>query len=170
MRDEEFVQRVRRHVPASLVALVARYGAAYADSTKYQNPERALYAPWVLADVARVSLIYGTDFNRKPATDNDLRACCAARQAVSDPELGAGGPEAVGRFLLRVAGEQLVFQQSAFFNDLARPVALFEQTTPRRALPTMDSGWPRGLLGCTLQEYIGAAFVLHTGALKNSGT
>jgi hypothetical protein len=170
VRDVEFVQRVRRHIPASLVPLVARYGAMYATPDKYQNRYSALYAPWVLAEVARVSLIHGTAFNRKLATDSDLRACCAACQALRDPELGSGGPEAVGRFLLRAAGQQLVFQQSAFFNDLARPVALFEQTKPRRALPTLDSGWPRRLLGCTLQEYLSAAFVLHTGALKNSGT
>ncbi|HEX9358682.1 MAG TPA: hypothetical protein VF933_33330 [Streptosporangiaceae bacterium] len=68
VRDGEFVQRVRRHIPASLVLLVARYGAAYADDAKYMNATSALYAPWVLAEVARTSLIYGTDFNRKPET------------------------------------------------------------------------------------------------------
>ena len=115
-----------------------------------------------------MSLIHGTDFNRKSATEDDLRACCAAYQALRDPELGVGGPEAVERFLLRVAGQQLVFQQSAFFNDLARSVALFEQTTPRRALPVLDSV-AQPLLG-EASEYIGAAFVLHTGALKNLGT
>jgi hypothetical protein len=166
--DLEFVQRVRRHIPASLVPLVARYGAAYADEDKYKNARSALYAPWVLAEVARASLIYGTDFNRKPVTDSDLKACCAAYQALRDPELFTGKREALGHYMLRVAGEQLIFQQSVF-NDLARPVALCEQTTPRRAPSVLSSGWPRRLLGCTLQEYVASAILLHTGALKNSG-
>ena len=68
------------------------------------NATSSLYAPWVLAEVARASLIYGTDFNRKPATDKDLRDCCAAYQALRDPELGIGKQGAVGHFMLRVAG------------------------------------------------------------------
>jgi hypothetical protein len=70
---------------------------------------------------------------------------------------------------MRIAGEQLTFQQ-AILNDLSRPVALLEQTTPRKPLTVATSGWPERLLGCTLQEYAGAAILLHTGALRNSGT
>jgi hypothetical protein len=57
VRDGEFLQRVRRHIPASLVPLVARHGAACADDAKYMNATSALYAPWVLAEVTRASLI-----------------------------------------------------------------------------------------------------------------
>jgi len=169
VRDLEFVQRVRRYTPASLVPLVARYGAVFADEEKYFKRDSAIYAPWVLAEVARASLIYGTDFNRKSATEGDLRACCAAYQALSDPELGRGREGAIAHFLLRVAGEQLTFQQSVF-NDLSRPVALFEQTTPRKPLEVASPGWPQRLFGCTLQEYVAVAILLHTGALKNAGT
>jgi hypothetical protein len=167
--DLEFVQRVRRHTPASLVEFVARYGAAFADREKYLNRASSLYAPWVLAEVARTSLIYGTDFNRKPAADDDLVSCCAAYQALTDPELRGREQNAVGHFLMRVAGEQLAFQQ-AILNDLSRPVALLEQTTPRKALQVATPGWPEHLFGCTLQQYVGAAILLHTGALRNSGT
>jgi hypothetical protein len=31
-------------------------------------------------------------------------------------------------------------------------------------------GWAERLLGCSLQDYVGAAILLHTGALKNGGT
>src|ERR1700733_8882983 len=72
VKDVEFVQRVRRHAPSSLLPLVARYGAAFVDRAKYQNSRTSVYAPWVLAEVARVSLICGTEFRRKPATDSDL--------------------------------------------------------------------------------------------------
>jgi hypothetical protein len=169
VRDEEFVQRVRRHAPSSLVPLVARYGAAFTDGNSYLKPEAAVFAPWVLAEVARVSLLYGTEFNRKAATPDDLLSCCVAYQALRDPELGRIGPEAVGRFLLRVTGEQLTFQQS-MLNDLSRPVALFEQTAPRKPLAVAMPGWPARLIGCTLQEYVGAAILLHTSAVRNTGT
>jgi hypothetical protein len=169
VRDDEFVQRVRRHTPSSLIPLVARYGAAFADEKAYRNAKSAVYAPWALGEVARASLVYGTEFNRTQATDDDLLSCCAAYQALRDPELGRGGREAVGHFLLRTGGEQLAFQQ-AVLNDLSRPVALLEQTTARKALTVATDGWAERLFGCTLQDYVGAAILLHTGALKNAGT
>jgi hypothetical protein len=152
-----------------MVPLVARYGAAFADRTEYLKADSAVFAPWVLAEVARASLVYGTEFNRKPATDDDLLSCCAAYQALRDPELGRGGQDAIGHFLLRIAGEQLTFQQS-ILNDLSRPVALLERTRPRRALQVATPGWPERLFGCTLQDYVGAAIILHTSALRNAGT
>ena len=152
-----------------MIPIVARYGAEFADREKYLNAKWAVYAPWVLAEVARVSLVYGTDFNREPATDGDLLSCCAAYQALRDPELGRGKPGAIGHFLLRVAGEQLTFQQS-IHNDLSRTVALLEHTKPRKPLKIARPGWVERLLDCTLQDYVGAAILLHTGAQKNAGT
>jgi hypothetical protein len=128
-----------------------------------------VFAPWVLGEVARASLVYGTEFNRTRATDDDLLSCCAACQALRDPELRRRGREAVGHFLLRIGGEQLAFQQ-AVLNDLSRPVALLEQTTPRKALTVATDGWAERRLGSSLQDYVGAAIQLHTGALKNGGT
>src|ERR1700683_5467268 len=78
VRDDEFVQRVRRHPPSSMIPLVARYGAAFTERAAYLDSKSAVFAPWVLAEIARASLVYGTEFNRKPATDDDLLSCCAA--------------------------------------------------------------------------------------------
>jgi hypothetical protein len=167
--DQEFVQRVRQHTPSSLLPIVARRGAEFADRKNYQNARAAVYAPWVLAEVARVSLVYGTEFNRKPATDDDLLSCCAAYQALYDPELKLKTPEALGHFLLRMGGQQLTFQQS-YYNNLSRTVALLEQTDPRRPPKIATTGWPQRLLGCSLREYVGAAILLYTSALKTKGT
>jgi hypothetical protein len=147
---------------------VARYGAEYADPEKYQTARTAVYAPWVLADVARVSLVRGTEFRSKPATDDDLVSCCAAYQALSDPELGRKTPGALGHFLLRMGGQQLAFQNS-YANDLSRTVALLEQTSPARTPEIATPGWPERLLGCSLREYVGTAILLYAGALKNQG-
>lgn len=167
--DVEFVQRVRRHTPSSLLPLVARYGAAYADRETYEHPKTAVYAPWVLAEVARVSLVRGTEFYRQPATDRDLLDCCAAYQALRDPELGVKRElQTVGHFLLRMGGQQLIFPQS-YAHDLARTVALLEQTQPTKAPRIATPGWPERLLGCSLREYVGAAILLYAGAVKHEG-
>ena len=168
VKDVEFVQRVRRHAPSSLLTVVARYGAEFVEPEKYRHPRTAVYAPWVLADVARVSLVRGTEFRSKPATDSDFLSCCAAYQALSDPELGQKTPQALSHFLLRMGGQQLAFQQS-YANDLSRTVALLEQTSCGRAPEIATPGWPERLLGCTLQEYVGTAVLLYAGALKNQG-
>lgn len=142
VKDVEFVQRVRQHAPSSLLPLVARYGAAFVDRATYQNARTAVFAPWALAEVARVSLIRGTEFRSKPATDSDLLSCCAAYQALSDPELGVKKtPEALGHFLLRMGGQQLTFPQS-HANDLTRTVALLEQTQPVKPPKIATPGWP----------------------------
>ena len=88
----EFVQRVRQHAPSSLLPAVARYGAVFADPQSYRNPRTAVYAPWVLADIARVSLTCGTEFRGKPVTDSDFLSCCAAYQALADPSSARGHP------------------------------------------------------------------------------
>jgi hypothetical protein len=169
VKDVEFVQRVRQHAPSSLLPLVARYGAEFADRATYQNSRTSVYAPWVLAEVARVSLIRGTEFRSKPAIDSDLLSCCAAYQALSDPELGVKKElETVGHFLLRMGGQQLTFPHSHAHN-LARTVALLEQTQPVRAPKIATPGWPERLLGCSLREYVRIAILLYTSALKNQG-
>lgn len=169
VKDVEFVQRVRRHTPSSLLPLVAQYGAAYADRKAYEHPDTAVYAPWVLSEVARVSLVRGTEFQRRPATDRDLLDCCAAYDAIRDPELGVKRElQVVGNFLLRTGGQQLIFPQS-YANDLTRTVALLEQTQPTRVPKIITPGWPERLLGCSLREYLGAAILLFASALNNQG-
>ena len=148
IHDHEFVQRVRRHCPSSLVPLVARFGAAYHEKEQYLQPALRDYAPWVLAEVARVSLVAGTEFNRKAAAEGDLWECCRAYQAVNDPDLEHREERAAGRFLLRMAS-QLAFQQP-YLNDFARTAALFTQTTPRKEPKVAKPGWPEQLLGCTI--------------------
>ena len=167
VRDVEFVQLVRRYTPSSLVPLVARYGAAFNEKEQYRQPSATQYAPWVLAEVARVSLVSGTEFNRATAEDGDLWECCRAYLALVDKGLQRREDGAIGRFLLRMSS-QLGFQQPTL-NDLARTVALFELTTPRKTPKVTVAGWAEGLLGCSLQDYVGAAILLYVSALRNSG-
>lgn len=165
--EDEFVQRVRRHKPSSLVPLVASVASHHWQPEPWSG-RGSLYAPRVLAEIARTSLVQGTEFGRKSADGGDLEVCCGACQAISDPELAAREPGAVGRFLLRLGAQQQSFQQRPF-NDLSRTLALFEQTQPARPTRIIKPGWAETLLGCSLSEYVGAAFLLHTSALRNEG-
>ncbi len=133
------------------------------------QPGSAHFAPWVLAEIARVSLVHGTEFNRKVATDDDLLACSAAYQALREPALSRQEPGGLGNFFLRIGAEQLSFQQPVL-NDLARTAALLEQTASSKEMEVATHGWADRLLGGTLAEYVGAAILLHAGALNNQGT
>jgi hypothetical protein len=125
--------------------------------------------PWVLAEIARVSLVRGTEFNRSTATPQDVRDCATAYLNITDPDLHSQKPGAVGDFLLRTAGEQLIYQQNTF-HDLARSAAVFQRAPdPDRPPKVIVGDWAQQVFGCSLTEYLKAAFLLHVGALKNSG-
>ena len=166
--DTDFIQKVRRYRPSSLLPLIADAGAQYWEKNScLASPDKKL-TPWALADnIARVSLVMGNEY-RQDATPRDLRECAAAYVAIEDPELSAAQPDTVDGFLLRKASEQLVVQQSNF-HELGRSAALFEQTAPPRALKVIQPGWDQQLFGCSLSEYVGIGFIVHTAAVKNQG-
>jgi hypothetical protein len=147
---------------------VAALGAEYGDRLQWFPPRGV--PPWLLAEVARVSLVLGTEFNRSPATRADVIDCANAYLQLNDPDLARHDPDALGEFLLRTSGEQLVYQQEVF-HDLSRTIALF-QRTPRpatRPAKVAVEGWDQELFGCSLSDYSRIAFLLYVGALKNSG-
>src|SRR4051812_40342094 len=120
--DHEFRQRVRQHRPSSLIPLVAAAGARFDRSVLdviRSTGAVQKYTPWALAEIARTSLAYGTEFNRSTAADDDLLDCLCAFSALRDPELHRNTPGSAARFFLRIAGEQLPYQQTAF-PDLVR--------------------------------------------------
>lgn len=168
VREDEFNARVRRHIPSSIVEQVAILGAEFGDRATWLK-SGSMY-PWVLAEIARVAVVRGTDFNRRPATRQDIVECAAAYLALTDRDLHRQKPGAVGEFLLRIAGEQLTYQQEPF-HDLARAAAIFTRTTPvhGREPKVARPGWDLELFGCSLSDYLNTAFLLHVGALKNSG-
>lgn len=168
--DHEYRQRVRRHPPSSLLPVVAAASARYPMRDSWFDSPYGKFVPWALADIARVSLVYGGEHRGRPATERDLLACSAAYTAQGDPELTADSSgDAVANFMLRISSEQLVFQRDPFA-DIARTVAIFEQTVATRPPRVLTIGWPERLLGCQLHEYARAALLLQTSAWRNAGT
>ena len=121
--DRQYTQRVRKHKPSSLLPKVADAACGYLTPEQWANSPYRIYTPWALADIARVALAYGTEFNRTDASDQDLKAILGAYDQLDDP---FRREKDLRSFLLRKAGEQLTWQSSGL-TAMARTVALFAQ-------------------------------------------
>ncbi|HVW82322.1 MAG TPA: hypothetical protein VHB69_15425 [Mycobacteriales bacterium] len=168
VKDDEFTQRVRRHSPSSLLPLIAAAGARYPRPADWWASPYRIVTPWALAEIARVALLYGNE-HRSVATEHDLIECLAAYASMDDPELGQSDqPEALANFFLRIAGQQLTYQQDVH-NELARTVALYAMTESSRTTKVITPGWDVDLLGCSLREFTAAGLLLNVGAMQNEG-
>lgn len=165
--DDQYIQRVRRYRPSSLVPWIARVGAQYADIGSWLDGDYMRFTPWALADIARVSLVLGSEFLRD-ATRDDLFRCAEDYRNLEDAELGSGNPGSTEAFLLRTGYQQVLFGQS-LKGEIARNVALFEQTTPSRNLTVIQPGWDRDLLGCSLSQFAGIGVVVYAVAKRHDG-
>ncbi|MEV7123888.1 nuclease-related domain-containing protein [Kitasatospora griseola] len=170
--DNEYVQRIRRHAPSSLLPLIARTSARVAqvsDRENRRNRRAGLYGPWGMLDAAWMSIVRGTEFRDKPATPADLDDILQLYFALEDPMFRQLAGDRLTGFLLRTAGQQFVWQVPDL-TELARPVAIFQQTKPNQPekIKAITSGWDQRLLGCSLSDYIGAATLL-CGFARASG-
>ncbi|MFK8908052.1 hypothetical protein [Streptomyces sp. YS-3] len=169
VRVRDYVARVRRHRPSALLPLIARASAAYAlESSWLESPYRK-YTPWALADVARVSLACGNQY-RKEATDTDLLRILDMYSQLEDPYLydHDNDRDALGRYLLCAAGEQMIYQEPVF-QELARAAAMLIQTTGTREARCLRPGWEEGLLGTSLSHYVGITQLLWASAISCAG-
>lgn len=163
--DYQYRQRVRRYKPSSLVPLIAATAARYREQQEWLNSPYRKYLPWALADAARVSLAYGTEFNRAQATERDLLQILNAYSRFDNPFLRNQDLRA---FMLRMAGEQMTWQVPEY-ESLARTAAIFTQTPPLQPMECLVPGWDTELFGCTLREYVGTAQLLWVSAVNCAG-
>jgi hypothetical protein len=167
IRDAEYVARVRRHSPSSLLPLVARAAAQYWQPGSWMQSPYQKYTPWTLADIARVSLVSGNE-HRSAATEEDLLQCCAAYMAINDPELGStDDPDNLTKFFLRITSEQIYDQTP--FNEIGRTAALFVDTVPSQTLKVIKPGWDTQLFGCSLSQFVGSGFFVQGMAALKGG-
>lgn len=165
--DDEYVKGVLRYRPSSLVPWIARVGAQYAAIGSWENGDYMRFNPWALSDIARVSLVGGSEFLHD-ATRGDLLQCAEDYRNLFDPELGTDEPGAAAGFLLRIGYEQLLFRQS-LKGEIARNIAIFEQTPPTQPLTVIKPGWDQDLLGCSLSQYAGIGFCVYAVAMQHQG-
>jgi len=163
--DYEYRQRIRRYKPSSLLPLIAAAGTRYQTQQEWLNSPYRVYTPWAMADAARVSLAYGTEFGRADATDQDLLRILDAYNRFDNPFLHDHDWRA---FLLRMAGEQLTWQTSDY-ETLARTAAIFSQTPPVSPMECLLPGWDTELFGCSLRDCVGTAQLVWAGASACAG-
>ncbi|MCX4508173.1 MULTISPECIES: hypothetical protein [Streptomyces] len=169
VRDRDYVARVRRHRPSALLPLIAQASAAYAlESSCLESPGRK-YLPWALADAARVSLACGNEY-RKDASEADLLRILNMHSQLEEPYLYDHGNDgdALARFLLRAAGEQMIYQEPVG-RELGRAAAMLTQTTGTREARCLRPGWEEELLGTSLSHYVGIAQLLWASAVHCAG-
>jgi hypothetical protein len=166
--DGEFVARVRAHRPSSLMPRVAAAAASHMEPESwFKRPLIGFFTPWALAEIARVSLAYG-DEHRGEATDDDVVACNAAYNALSDVELATGAEGSLAHFFLRMSSEQLEYQHS-LLHEMSRTAALFQDTTMRREPKVLKPGWQHELFGASLADFVGAGQLLHLACAPIQG-
>ena len=159
---------MRRYTPTSFVPLVAALAAQHPDKKSWFRPSGV--RPWELAEVARVSLIHGTEFNRRAATEVDVLQAVNRHRQLTDPDLATHSSNAVRNFMLRTAAEQLTYQQDVA-QQLSRSVAVFGvgPDPTAHAPKVLTEGWDHELLGASIDDYLRTAFLLHVAALQNEG-
>lgn len=170
--DAAYRQRIRRYRPSDLLPLIAAKAAEYAHPN---NPGGFLaspfykYTPWALADAARVSAIWGNEYRSARPTDADLLAILDNYSNLDNPFAHTTNPQAdLLDFLLRMSGEQLVWQEPQY-NDQARTAALFLHTTTAKAVQCMHPGWDTAMFGCSLVDYVGITQLLWSMIVNNRG-
>ncbi|MFE3129335.1 hypothetical protein ACFXHD_38640 [Streptomyces hydrogenans] len=166
--DSEYVQRVRRHPPSSLLPLIARTSSRWPTKEEWKADRSGLSRPWGLADAAWVSLACGNEHRQREATEDDLREIIAQHQALDDPVRSLPVGERLEGFLLRLAGQQFTWQEDDF-SELARSVAILQKTTPSKPMEVLTTGWEQDLLGCPLTDYVGLGMLLYTAAINREG-
>lgn len=76
--------------------------------------------------------------------------------------------DALARYLLPAAGEQMIHQEPVF-QELARSAAMLTQTTGTREARCLRPGWEEELLGASLSHYVGIAQLLWASAISCAG-
>lgn len=163
----DFLQRVRRHRPSELLIALADTSIRLFDQEAWTADRVRL--PWAIAAAAKASILVGNEHRTPGVTDKDVIQICAAYNALDTPLAHdpSDTSETVGAFLVRTSYEQFPYQQS-HFEEISRLGALFE-TVEDLETEILDRALIGRVLGCSLEEFVVAGFVLATSTQANTG-
>ncbi len=167
--DAQYVRSVRRFRRSELLSLIAATAPDFSFNTADFSTDSRV-TPWGLADIARISLVFGTDFQRRSPTRHDLADLLQLHNDLNHPGLQEGGLDAVANMFLQLAFSQFPFQRH--IGPMAgRTLAILDQTQPADPgrIQVLRGDWQNELLGCSLAEYIGVTQLLTAAAKPNNG-
>lgn len=161
------MQRVRRHRPSELLPALASTAIQFYDQELWMADRVRL--PWALAAAAKASIVYGNEYRKLGVSENDVAEICSLYLSLDTPLRRKTGvlSESVAAFMVRLGHEQFIYQQSEF-EEISRLGVLFdnlnEVTTEVLTLNLIE-----GLLGYSIIDFVGACFVITTGAKMSDG-
>lgn len=166
MRDEVFVQHLRRHRPSALLPLVAELASQRMEPVDWTRPGVVgLGTPWALAEITRVSVAYSNE-HRGDAVATDALVLNDDYNELDDPELVDPSSPIAG-FFLRMS-QQLAYQEK-LLNEFARTTAILCDTTPEQPMQVIRPGWDEELYGGSLGDFVAAGQLLQTACKPNAG-
>jgi len=162
---DEFESRVRRHRWTDVLNAIGQLTAEQVERQIDLTQDRLLL-PWALASICKEAIRFGTEYRTEGVTQRDLQELAAAYNALADPlTAGTASPEDLHAFFVRVSYEQFPYQMS-LFSEITRPVALFSLDVKTSVIS--EEFWD-GMLGCSLIQFLSAAFILTVAAEKSGG-
>lgn len=163
----DFVQRVRRHRPSDLLIALAHTSVRLFEQEAWTADRVRL--PWAIAAAAKASIVAGNEHRKPGVSDKDVFEICQAYNALDTPlaHEPADTSETVGGFLVRTSYQQFSYQQS-HFEEISRLGALFE-TVDELDTEILDRALIERVLGCGLEQFVVAGFVLATSTQANTG-
>ncbi len=166
-RYGDFSQRVRRHRPSELLIALAQTSVAMYEQDAWLSDR--IRFPWAIAAAAKASIVGGNEHRARGVTEKDVLQICSVYNELDSPLASAplDTSETVGAFLVRTSFEQFRYQQS-HFEEISRVGAMFENVD---TLPTeiLDSALIERLLGCSLERFVVAGFILAASTQANAG-
>ncbi len=163
----DFMQRVRRHRPSDLLIALAHTSVQLFEQAAWTADRVRL--PWTIAAAAKASIVAGNEHRTPGVSDRDVLEICQAYNALDTPlaHQPAETSETVGAFLVRTSYEQFSYQQS-HFEEISRLGALFD-TVEELETEILDRALIERVLGCSLEQFVVAGFVLATSTQANTG-
>lgn len=163
----DFVQRVRRHRPSELLTALALTSVRLFEREAWSADRVRL--PWAIAAAAKASIVAGNEHRKPGVSERDVIEICQVYNALDTPlaQEPSEMSETVGALLVRTSYEQFSYQQSQF-EEITRLGALFE-TVEELETETLDRALIEHVLGCSLEQFVVAGFVLATSTQANTG-
>lgn len=172
---DQFKAAVRKQDRDSLLVIAARMTAALARDEMPEAIRKYGFNPWNLASVARTALAWSS-FKRPIPTAEQVLYLCSMDANLGDeglPSVGVDQTVRLGKVLSRLFFEQFPGQRSALA-EVARSLLLFgsaSETPPGFQPEAMAPGWSEAFTnGLSLDEYVGAIFLIFVGAQSNNGS